>query len=232
MKFDYYIFDLDNSLLEIPNPLEYFDDVLAKTIKKLSRKEVPPFEVRYQFWYAGENYKELLKEWGINDCDIFWKTFDNIDFNKRVILKERNKLRIYDDVKPVLEKLKKANKKIALVSNTADYIVDFILNEFKLSHLFHEKFGLGFEKDQDVAKPSPKGILHVLKKLGYNNNGNGKNCNAIMVGDSIVDIIAAKRANITACLIRRIPDKYSGEIQKWEYKPDFIIDNLEELLKL
>ncbi|MHA1275098.1 MAG: HAD family hydrolase [Promethearchaeota archaeon] len=228
MKFDYYIFDLDNSLLEIPNPLEYFDDVLAKTIEKLSNKEVPPFEVRYQFWYAGESYKTLLKEWGVNDCDIFWKTFDNIDFNKRIILKERNKLRIYDDVKPVLEKLKKANKKIALVSNTADYIVDFILNEFKLSHLFHEKFGLGFEKDQEVAKPSPKGILHVLKKLGYK----GENCNAIMVGDSIVDIIAAKRANIAACLIRRIPDKYSGEIKNWEHKPDFIIDNLEELLKL
>ena len=55
---------------------------------------------------------------------------------------------------------------------------------------------------------------------------------AIMVGDSKVDIIAAKRAKINACLIRRELDKYPEGYETWEHQPDYIIENLEDIFKL
>ena len=227
MNFDYYLFDLDNSLLYIPNPSEYFDNVLVESINNLSSKQVPEFEERYKFWFSGDEYINLLKSWGVSDISNFWKKFDEIDYLNRKKLREKNKLKLFQDVKPVIEKIYEAEKKTAIVSNTADYIVDYILHEFEITQLFHEKFGLGFEKDQEVAKPSPEGILTVLRNLGYNVKSP-----AIMVGDSFVDIFAAKQASITSCLIRRDPHKYPEGYDKWEHKPDHIINTLEELLYL
>lgn len=228
MNFDYYLFDLDNSLLEIPNPSKYFDDVLVESIKSLSAQAIPAFEERYKFWFSGDNYIKLLKSWGVSDINNFWKKFDEIDFLNRKVLRESNNLQLFRDVRPVIEKIYEADKKTAIVSNTADYIIDYILNEFEITHLFHEKFGLGFDKDQEVAKPSPEGILRVLNRLGYTSNKTP----AIMIGDSFVDIFAAKKANIISCLIRRDPHKYPEGYDKWDHKPDYIIENLEELLHL
>lgn len=213
MNFDYYLFDLDNSLLFIPDPSEYFDDVLVKSIELLSLKEIPKRDERNQFWLSGEKYIEILKEWGISDLNIFWKHFDEIDFEKRKILVERKEMFLFNDVLAVLKKLSQNNKKIALISNAADYIVKFILRQFNISHLFHEILGLGFNKDQGIAKPSPRGILNVLNKLNYNPSKS----RAIMIGDSFIDILAAKRAKIKACLIKRDQLKYTDGFKDWEH---------------
>ena len=53
-----------------------------------------------------------------------------------------------------------------------------------------------------------------------------------MVGDSYVDIFAAKRADIHACLIKRDFDKYPDGYADWEYKPDTIIKDLKAILDL
>jgi len=227
--FDFYIFDLDNTILEIPNPSEYFDNILNETLKKLTKnpEDLPSREERNKFWFSGENYTNLLESWGIIDGPYFWKFFDEIDYEYRINLVEQGKLCLYNDVKNVLEEISKANKKLALISNTADYIVKFILEKFEISHLFHETFGLGYEKDQEVAKPSPEGILYVLKKLNFNSNES----KAIMVGDSRLDVFAAKRANIKACLIKRDLNKYSSK-NGWEAHPDYEIESLDELFSL
>ncbi|MHA1293963.1 MAG: HAD family hydrolase [Promethearchaeota archaeon] len=228
MRFDYYLFDLDNSLLHIPNPSEYFDDVLVKTLKTLSTKDIPERQKRNNFWSSGENFINLLTEWGVKDVDKFWKYFDEIDFKKRKELTLKNKIFFYEDVYPVLDKINEKNKKLALVSNTANYIVDYMLKIFKVNHYFNEIFALGFNKDIEFAKPSPKGILIVLKRMNYN----PKKSNAIMIGDSSADIIAAKRAKITSCLIRRDLKKYSNGFDGWEHQPDFIIEKLDDLFEL
>ncbi|MBD3255163.1 MAG: HAD hydrolase-like protein, partial [Candidatus Lokiarchaeota archaeon] len=123
------------------------------------------------------------------------------------------------------------DNKIAIVSNTADYIVDFMLQEFGIKDLFHEVLGLAYDYDQKIAKPSPKGIISVLDRLNFDSSTS----HAIMVGDSRVDVIAAKRANIHACLLLR-DNKYEKEQEKefksWGYKPDLIIDSLYELINL
>ncbi len=225
--FDFYLFDLDNTLLHIRNTSVYFDDILIETLQKLTKNPMflPEKDERNKFWFSGDDYIHLLESWGITEGSFFWKSFDEIDFKHRKNLFEQGKLQLYDDVITVLEKISDAQKKLGLISNTADYIVEYFLEKFELSHFFHETFGLGFEKDQEVAKPSPEGILHVLKKFNYNPN----NSRAIMIGDSRLDVFAAKRANITACLIKRDINKYTNR-NDWESHPNYEIESLTELL--
>ncbi|MFX1273591.1 MAG: HAD family hydrolase [Promethearchaeota archaeon] len=226
--YDYFLFDLDNCLLHIPNPSDYFDNILLKTLKKLSIKStLPNRKERNSFWLSGENYLNLLKKWGITDSQYFWKYFDEIDFQYRKQLFDNGEIYIYNDVMKTLKELRNMNKKIGLVSNTADYIVDYFLEKLNISLFFDETLGLGFDKDQSIAKPSPKGIIFVLNSLNFN----PKNSKAIMIGDSRVDIFAAKRANITACLLKRDEYKYPNR-NDWESFPDYEIDSLNELFRI
>jgi len=188
---------------------------------------LPNRKERDLFWTSGENYLNLLNKWGAKDSLNFWKFFDEIDFKYRKTLFKNGKIYLYDDVLNVLNRLQGLNKKMGLVSNTADYIVNFFLNKFKISDFFHETLGLGYEKDQSIAKPSPNGILHVLRSLKFN----PKESKAIMIGDSHVDVVAAKRANIAACLLKRDENKYPNK-DHWETLPDYEIKTLNELLKM
>jgi len=228
MNFKYYLFDLDNCLLDIPNPSEYFDNILVETIKILSADPIPNRQERNKFWYSGEKYIGILKKWGLADLNHFWKHFDEIDFEHRKELFNKDELKLFNDVKNVLNELINAGKKLAIVSNSADYIIEYILINFYIKDFFHEILGLGFDKDQEIAKPSPAGILSVLKKLNYNSNDS----EAIMIGDSILDVFAAKRAGITACLIKRDYKKYPKGYSDWKYQPDFIIESLDEIFEL
>jgi HAD superfamily hydrolase (TIGR01549 family) len=215
-------------LLNFKDPAKYFDNVLVETIKRITAAPLPSRKERNKFWLSGEKYIDMLENWGINDVNHFWMHFDDIDFELRKNLLSQDELNLYHDVKDVISRLKEAGKKIAIISNAADYIVDYILKRFQILDLFDEIFGLGFDKDQAIAKPSPFGILKVLKKLNFNRDES----KAMMIGDSRLDIYAAKRANIVACLIKRELNKYPDGYKKWEYKPDFEINHLDELLDL
>ncbi|MFW9968677.1 MAG: HAD family hydrolase, partial [Candidatus Odinarchaeota archaeon] len=105
------------------------------------------------------------------------------------------------------------------------YIVDFFLKQFKINHLFHEIFSMG-HNNQEFAKPSPNGIIEILRNLKFNSQKE----NAIMVGDSISDIKAAKAANISSCLINH--QNSDERYKKWDTQPDHIIEHLEELIDL
>jgi len=228
MNYGYYLFDLDNCLLNIPNPSEYFDKVLVETIKKLTLNHLPERKERNKFWFAGEKYVDFLNKWGIGNINDFWTKFDETDYEFRKDLLDKKELNLYEDVIEVLNKLKSKGKKLAIISNAANYIVEFIVNQFDIDHYFDETFGLGYGKDQAIAKPSPGGILNVLQNMNFNPNNN----KALMVGDSRLDIYAAKRANIFACLIKREPTKYPDGCKDWDYKPDFTINYLDEILNI
>ncbi len=227
MIFNYFLFDLDNCLLQYPNHIEYLDYILVESLKKISVK-VPNRKERKKIFYVEEDYNDLLKQWRVFDYELFWKYFSEIDFEYRKILIEKKEIFLFNDVKDVLTRLIDENKKLALISNSPGYIVDYIVNKFKLNSYFDEILTIDYEKDQNLAKPSPDGILSILKKLSYSHN----NSKAIMIGDSIVDIIAAKKANIYACLVNRESKEISKNYKDWEYLPDYVIKQLDELFEL
>ena len=218
---------MDDCLIHIPDSTNYFDSILVKTLKKLSAN-VPERNERNKLWSLGENYISHLKEWKVKNIDGFWELFDFTDFIQRKQLIQEKKISLYSDVHETLNILLKSERdvKIALISNTADYVVEEMLRQFNLENIFHEIFALSSKFSQKYAKPSPLGVQIILQKLGYE----PERSRALMIGDSLADIIAAKRAGIEACLIRRNPSKYPDGYAQWEYKPDLVIHKLTEIL--
>ena len=227
MDFKYYLFDLDNCLIHYPNFIDFFDNVLIENLKNFSIN-TPPQKERKELLYSEEKHKDILMQWGISDCELFWKLFNEIDFKNRKKLIGKNEIFLFNKVKSVLQRLRDENKKLGLISNSPSYIVDYVIEKFSLNKYFDVVLRIDYNKNQYLTKPSPYGILSILDKLKYNS----ENSNAIMIGDSMVDIVAAKRANIYGCLIVRDSSKETLDFEEWEHNPDFIIYSLDDLLEL
>ena len=127
-----------------------------------------------------------------------------------------------------MQRLRDENKKLALFSNSPNYVVDYVIEKFSLNKYFDLVLSIDYNRIQNLTKPSPYGILYILDKLKYNS----ENSNAIMIGDSMIDIVAAKRANIYGCLIVRDSSKEAINFEEWEHNPDFIIYSLDDLFVL
>ncbi len=236
MNFNYFLFDLDNCLVEIPNIGNYFDKLLVETLKEFDVKRIPEFNERKQIWFVGKQYINLLESWGIETHQKFWKVLDLKDFKQRKKLIHDGRIMLFEDVLQVLKELYRLNKRMGIISNTPDNIIKYQLDYFKIKKYFDIVVGLG--EDQTICKPEPAGINIVLNYFLENGqNKREKNfkriqSEAIMIGDSIVDIISANRAKVKSCLILRKKHHYTEEIKSWEYQPNFIIDQLDEILKL
>lgn len=227
---------MDNCLVEIPNIGNYFDQLLVETLKEFDVKRIPEFNERKQIWFVGKQYINLLKSWGIKTHQKFWKVLDLKDFKQRKKLIHDGRIMLFEDVLQVLKELYRLNKRMGIISNTPDNIIKYQLDYFKIKKYFDIVVGLG--EDQTICKPEPTGINIVLNYFLENGqNKREKNfkriqSEAIMIGDSIVDIISANRAKVKSCLILRKQHHYTEEIKSWEYQPNFIINQLDEILKL
>ncbi|MFW9972521.1 MAG: HAD hydrolase-like protein, partial [Candidatus Odinarchaeota archaeon] len=121
MKFDYYLFDLDGTLLDLGNIGDYSDQILVETLLNLGVKKVPDKMERMELWQSGRQFQEILKNWGISKSDNFWECYDKTDFKNRKILLRRNQISLFKDVRKVLELIynHKDDKKLAICTNTA-----------------------------------------------------------------------------------------------------------------
>jgi len=82
-------------------------------------------------------------------------------------------------------------------------------------HFFQVYGGNSFEQ----KKPDPVGIENLLGESGASRE------RTIMVGDSGVDVLTARNANVTACGV-----SYGFQPESFrEYPPDIVVDNLLQL---
>lgn len=229
MNFDFFLFDLDGTLLNLGDMSAYADMILLSTLNRLKASKLPEKDQRSEFWSSGSNFAAVLKKWGVESPNSFWEHYDKIDFEHRKVLIKEKKICLFNDVNAILNDLNRyENIKLAIISNTSDFVVDHVLKKFNITQYFQEIYSMGVNINQESAKPSPNGIFSVLARLNYDPLYN----KALMIGDSKVDIIAAKKAGIQACLINRGLQGRSHHHIEWDFKPDYIIENLDELLTL
>ena len=193
------LFDLDNTLVGIPDTWKYFDTLIQDVLKIDYKLSIPSIDKRNSLWRSGKKYIEILKDWKVSDPNDFWFKFDQRDGIKRKKMIANSQLILYDDVIPTLKKLKNQGIKIGIVSNTPDFIVEYELEHFHLISFFDEILGLG--DDQSICKPEPNGINLILDQLKC------KPSNTVFIGDSQVDIIAAQRAEVIPIYIDRKKEK-------------------------
>lgn len=102
------------------------------------------------------------------------------------------KSRLFADTIPALRGLSKLGVKMALVTNTSAEAASIVFQQHKLKRYFSVVIT---REDVKSLKPDPEGILLALKRLGAHS--------FFMVGDLVLDVLAAKRANGPCILVRR-----------------------------
>jgi 2-haloalkanoic acid dehalogenase type II len=159
-------------------------------VRRPFREFIGPFEDTFftQKWDSQEQgFRAVFDHFGARPHPIA--------LEKCVGLWNKNKLlaKPYEDTEQVLSTLKKKGYKLALLSNTDNFSVDFVLDKYKLRDYFDAVL---FSYDCGLLKSDPKMFEKVLDDLGVSAD------EAIMVGDSLeTDVAGAKAAGVQAILI-------------------------------
>lgn len=205
--FNAVLFDLDGTLV---NTNELIIDSFKYTFEVL-RKPVP-------------TRNEIINCFGEPLHETMKKFFDNVDEAVKIYrefnLKHHDeKISPYDNTNKVLETLKNKGYKLAVVTSKNRSTSIRGLKFFNLLNYFDT---LITSDDVENHKPHPEPVLKACEILNVNPD------NAIMIGDSIYDIISGKKAGSKTCGVN-----YSFMREKLlEVKADYYIDDLTKILDI
>ena len=181
--------------------------------------------MRDTLWRTGKEYIAILQSWGVEDPNGFWELFDCRDEYERRALIETDQLIIQPDIWPTIRALKSRHYQLGIITNSPSQIALMELEAYSMAEEFEIIVGLG--ETQDICKPEPDGILMALEKLGFESS------EVVFVGDSTIDLVAAKRANVAAILLDRsgIKQIHNEELTDADYLVITSLDQLPLLLE-
>ncbi|KAK4421655.1 Haloacid dehalogenase-like hydrolase domain-containing protein [Sesamum alatum] len=139
------------------------------------------------------------------------------DFEKQGL----DRLQIMPGASELCEYLDSRNIKRGLITRNVKEAVD----------LFHLRFGMIFSpalsREFRPYKPDPAPLLHICSNWGVQPD------EVMMIGDSLKDDVACgKRAGAFTCLLDETGRYNSPEYQNVEFKPDYKVSSLVEVLSL
>jgi HAD superfamily hydrolase (TIGR01509 family) len=132
-------------------------------------------------------------------------------------LKAAKDVALYPGAVDTLQTLRGNSMKIGLVTNNGRRGTELTLSRCGLLELFD---AVVTRDDCDDMKPAAEPILRVLSKLGVVTD------EAILVGDGVMDIMAAKAAGVRSAAVATGPFK-SGLLLKAE--PDYALGSINDL---
>lgn len=174
------IFDLDGTIL---NTLDDLRDCLNRALAESGLPPRTPDEVRR---FLGNGNPKLIEQ-AIAPCtdgQVFEKVY--ADFRALYRVHCRDKTRPYDGIPPLMKRLREAGCAVAVVSNKDDYAVQQLC-DFYFPSLTVAAAG---RTDDVPKKPAPEMVYRVLERTGIAKE------NAVMVGDSDVDLQTARNAGV------------------------------------
>lgn len=185
MKYRLVIFDLDGTLL---NTLEDLTDSVNYVLWKHGFKERTLEEVR---GFIGNGIHKLIERSVPEGTAPFLTEECYKDFVPHYKVHCAEKTRPYDGIPELLQRLKEAGVKIAVVSNKADYAVKELCAKY-FPGIFDEAVG---ERVGIHRKPSPDSVNEVIRLLGVTKE------EAVYIGDSDVDVQTAENAGIDGIFV-------------------------------
>jgi len=208
------LFDLEGTLIE--SGYQKYPDILEKlhldTKKMLLSIGIPRYIVnKYNksVYLRNEAYDWAVRNFNNKELIDFKNHVENFMF-KYDMFSAINSSE-YHDTKNILKYLKKKNYKIGIVTNTSNKAANYILTKFNLKTYFDI---IITRQDVKKIKPDPEMLIIACNRM--------KSKVQWIVGDSFVDIKAAKNANIKSILIKRNKNKIN-------YQADYIINNLLDI---
>jgi phosphoglycolate phosphatase-like HAD superfamily hydrolase len=185
------VFDIDDTVVEYVdfNYAEWYRSVAEPAA---SRVGLPMSIEIWRSMLSGALSRKYSERFGI-PANVFWSVVDEYNLEYRKNQFKLGKIRLYDDAKiiPSLPGLKIA------WSAASEKCIRFVLDSLGVSGWFDAVYGKDFENYRHVEKlkPDPGFLKHILKLTGC------KHC--VVVGDSEVDMAAARDSDCNALLINR-----------------------------
>ncbi|NJE12194.1 HAD family hydrolase [Thermococcus sp. LS2] len=188
------IFDVDETLVyyESYNTEAWFSRYLKPALQE---RGINLDFLTYRKMVKGILPRSYVETLGINHVE-FWKLVDTVNLEYRKALAKEGKIKVFPDVPQTLPELKTMGLKLAAVSNASQDCTEFVLRLFDLRKYFDAVFGKDYSY-LDGVKPNPYLIQKSLKALNVSPN------EALVVGDSELDVKAAHRAGIKAVQVLR-----------------------------
>jgi phosphoglycolate phosphatase len=124
---------------------------------------------------------------------------------------------LYPGVRETLDDLLAHSKQMAVLTNKPVRFSEGIIDGLGLAKHFRRVYG---GNSFDSKKPDPAGLHYLMKELGVPAQ------QALMVGDSYVDVQTARNAGVPCCGVT-----YGLQPESFrEYPPDLLIERLQDLL--
>ncbi len=207
------IFDLDGTLLDS------IEDIASSMNKVLESLQLPTHKIEDYKYFVGGGVDILVENALSNQSkeikDEVTKRF-KIEYDGKL----HSKTLPYDGIYELLDKLKKLDINLAVLSNKPHEFTVSYVNHFFKNYNFKEIHG---QKKDVPKKPDPKAALDIVKCLD-------SSCeNTYFIGDTKIDMQTAKSANMTAIGVLW---GFRDEKELRDFGADFIVSNPLEILKI
>ncbi len=184
-KYDVCVFDLDGTLIDS------LGDLAVCCNEALQLHDLPAHPVDSYRYFVGSGIKNLIKRSMGDKADdeklvtSVYKAF-NLLYNEKCL----ELTKPYKGVSALLSQLRHSGIKVAVLSNKADEFAKRIVDELFDENEFDLVWG---KKEEYPIKPAPDSLLAILDKFDCKKN------KCLYIGDSDVDVITAKNADVDFC---------------------------------
>jgi len=210
-SFQLLVFDFDGTLVDTRRDIA---DSVNRTLKEL---ELPTLEREILYTFIGKGVNHLmtqaLKHVGYDNLqraiDVFMRHYEKHLMDQTAL---------FPNCRETLEHF--FNKENTILSNKPTRFINQILDALDYSDPFSTIIGGDL---MPAKKPDPGGLLHILEEHKVRPE------DALMIGDSLVDVETGKRAGIKTC---GVTYGHAGRKALETAQADWIIDDLLELKQI
>ncbi|MBI1909661.1 MAG: HAD-IA family hydrolase [Deltaproteobacteria bacterium] len=211
MKISLLIYDLDGTLIDSKQ------DIANSVNWTLTQLGLPTVSNEVVYSYVGNGVRPLIAKSVGEEGGAKFKEALKI-FKTHYLEHLLDQTQLFAGVKEVLHHFK--GKTQAVLTNKPGVFSLPILKGLKVDHYFSAIIG---GEDGFPKKPDPAAIHHLLKEF------NCPPAQAVMIGDSRVDIETGKNAGILTC---GVTYGFRGEEEVHASQPDFLIAEPHEIILL
>ena len=207
-SFQLLVFDFDGTLVDTKKD---FVDSVNRTLKEL---ELPTLEHQTLYTFIGKGVNHLMTR------SLEGTGYDDLPGAIHVFMRHyeehlMDQTELFPNCRETLEHF--AGKENTILSNKPTLFITRILDALDWRAPFSTIIGGDL---MPAKKPDPAGLLHILEQHGVRPE------EALMIGDSLVDVETGKRADVKTC---GVTYGHAGHESLESAQPDWIIDDLLEL---
>lgn len=211
-KFNTVLFDFDGTIMDTNSVILQSWQHTFRTVEGKERTEDEIISTFGEPLYI--TMKKLLPQIEVEEGVEIYRSFHYDNFTELIS--------IFPGILELLEELKVRGYKTGIVTSRLRHTTEIGLKKYDMEQYFDVIVTCN---DTDKHKPDPEPVYIALERL------DSKPDEAVMVGDSMFDILCAKNAGVKAALVSWAL-AVSEEERCGENAPDYIIERAEDLLNI